>query len=123
MACAAHVWQLTCTVITIWWREGLTCGMCSSCVAINVHSNYYMVEGSPHVWHVQLTRGINVHGNYYYMVEGSPHVWRSTCMVITTIWWRGALTYGSCVVINMHSNYYMVEGSPHMWHMQLTCGN
>ena len=27
-----------------------------------------------HVSHVQLTCGINVHGNYYYMVEGSPHV-------------------------------------------------
>ena len=44
---AAHVWQLTCTVISIWWRGALTCG---SCVAINVHGNYnYMVEGSPHV--------------------------------------------------------------------------
>ena len=39
----------------------LTCG-------INVHGNYYMVDGS-------LTCGINVHGNYYYMVEGSSHVW------------------------------------------------
>ena len=47
-----------------------------------------------HVSYVQLTCGINVHGNYYYMVEGSPHVWRLTCMVITTIWWRGALTCG-----------------------------
>ena len=28
-----------------------------------------------HVSHVQLTCGINVHGNYYYMVEGSPHMW------------------------------------------------
>ena len=36
--------------------------MCGSCVAINMHSNYYyMVEGSPHV-------AINVHGYYYYMV-------------------------------------------------------
>ena len=71
MACAAHVWQLMCTVITIWWTGALTCG-------INVHSNYYyMVEGSPHVHviHVQLTCGINVHSNYYYMVEQSPHVW------------------------------------------------
>ena len=61
------------------------------------------------------------------------------CMVITTIWWRGTLTCGSRVAINVHSNYYymgggepsrvainvhsnyyyMVEGSPHMW--QLTC--
>ena len=64
---------------------------------------------------------INMHGNYYYMVEGSPHVWQLMCMVITTIWWRGALTCGSCVVINMHGNYYyMVEGSPHMW---LASGN
>ena len=39
-----HMWQLTCTVITIWWMGALTCG-------INMHSNYYyMVEGSPHVW-------------------------------------------------------------------------
>ena len=44
-----HVWRLTCTVITIWWKGALTCGTCSSCVAINVHSNYYMVDGSPHV--------------------------------------------------------------------------
>ena len=41
---AAHVWQLMCTVITIWWGE-------PSRVAINMHGNYYyMVEGSPHVW-------------------------------------------------------------------------
>ena len=46
-----HVWRLTCTVITIWWKGALTCGTCSSCVAINVHSNYYMVDGSPHMWH------------------------------------------------------------------------
>ena len=71
MACAAHMWQLMCMVITIWWRLALMCGshvvraahiwqlMCMvllygggepSCVAINVHSNYYMVERSPHVW-------------------------------------------------------------------------
>ena len=43
------------------------CGMCSSHVAINVHGNYYMVEGSPHMWQLM-------------------------CMVITTIWCRGALT-------------------------------
>ena len=69
--------------------------MCGSHVAINVHSNYYMVEGSPHVWHVHLTCGINVHSNYYYMVEGSPHVWQLMCMVITTIWWKEALTCGN----------------------------
>ena len=64
---------------------------------------------------------INMHGNYYYMIEWSLHVWQLMCTVITNIWWRGALTCGSCVVINMHSNYYyMVEGSPHVW---LTCGN
>ena len=40
------------------------------------------------------------------------------CTVITTIWWRGALTCGSPVAINVHSNYYyMVEGSPHVWLM------
>ena len=74
-----------CTVITtIWWRGAITCG---SCVAINVH------------------------GNYYYMVEGSSHMWQLTCTVIT-IWWMGALMCG----INMHGNYYyMVEGGPHMW--------
>ena len=44
----AHVWQLMCTVITIWWRGALMCG---SCVVINVHGNdYYMVEGTPHMW-------------------------------------------------------------------------
>ena len=63
---------------------------------------------------------INMQGDYY-MVEESPHVWRLMCMVITTIWWKGALTCGSHVAINVHSNYYyMVEGSPHLW---LTCGN
>ena len=72
-----------------------------------------------HMSHVQLTCGINMHGNYYYMVEGSPHMWRLTCTVITTIWWR----VPSCVAINVHSNNYMVEGSPHMWHVQLMCGN
>ena len=54
---AAHVWQLMCTVIPIWWRGALMCGMCSSRVAINMHGNDYMVEGSPHVWHVQLMCG------------------------------------------------------------------
>ena len=75
-----------------------------------------------HASHVQLTCGINLHGNYYYMVEGSPHMWRLMCTVITTIWWRGALTCGSRVAINVHSKYYMVEGSPHVSHMQLMCG-
>ena len=93
-----HVWRLTCTVITIWWRG-----------AVRIHMS-----------HVQLMCGINVHGNYYYMVEGSPHMWQLTCTVITTIiWWRGP----SCVAIHVHSNNYMVEGSPHMWHVQLMCGN
>ena len=47
-------------------------------------------------------------------------MWQLMCTVITTIWWRGALTCGSRVAINVHSNYYyMVEGSPHVW--QLTC--
>ena len=66
---------------------------------------------------------INVHSNYYYMVEGSPHVWL-TCMVITAIWWRGALTCGSHVAINMHSKLPLYGGGEpscvaHMW--QLTC--
>ena len=66
--------------------------MCGSCVAINVHSNYY------------------------YMVEGSPHVWQLTCTVNTPIQWRGALMCGSCVAINMHGSYKnMVEGTPDMW--------
>ena len=74
-----------------------------TCKVINVHGNYYyMAEGGPHMW---LTCGshvaINVHSNYYYMVEGSPHMWQLMCMVITTIWCRGALTCGSCVAINV----------------------
>ena len=61
-----------------------------------------------------------------YNVNCSRKIWL-TCAVInvhvTTIWWRGALTCGSCVVIIVHGNwraryYYMVEGSPHVW---LTC--
>ena len=44
-----------------------------------------------------------------------------TCTVITTIWWRGALTCDSHVAINVHSNYYyMVEGSPHVWQLMCT---
>ena len=99
--------------------------------AINMHLLLYGGwEPSPvaHVW------AINVHGNYYYMVEGRPHMWainmhlllysggepshvgKLTCMVITTIWWRGHLTCGQL----MCTCYYMVEGSPHVW---LTCGN
>ena len=48
-----HVWQLTCTLLLYGGGE-------PSCVAINVYgssrvafyiqSNYYMVEGTPHVW-------------------------------------------------------------------------
>ena len=87
-----------------------------------------MVEGSPYKWLMctvittiygggEPSRvAINVYSNYYYMVEGSPNVWQLTCMVITTIGCRGALTCGSCVAINMHGNYYYrVEG--------LTCGS
>ena len=33
-----------------WKVEGSSAHTCESRVAINVHSNYYMVEGSPHVW-------------------------------------------------------------------------
>ena len=68
-------------------------------------------------------------GDFFWNVEGSSahthescaaHMWQLTCMV-NTIWWRGALTCGSHVAINMHGNYYyMVEGSPHVW---FTCGN
>ena len=49
--------------------------MCGSCVAINVHSNYYC------------------------MVDGSPHIWQLMCMVINRIWWRGALMCGSCELL------------------------
>ena len=68
-------------------------------------------------------------GDFFWKVEGSSvhtresraaHVWQLTSTVIT-IWWRGALMYGSCVAINVHGNcYYLVEGSPHVL---LTCGN
>ena len=51
-----------------------------------------------------------------YMVEGNPLVWQLTCTVNTPIRWRGALTCGSCVAINVHGSYKnMVEGTPHMW--------
>ena len=52
----SHV-QLMCTVYTpIQWRGALTCG---SCVVIIVHGSYKnMVEGTPHMW------AINVHANY-----------------------------------------------------------
>ena len=42
-SCAAHVWQLTCMVITIWWRGALMCGS--------------RVAYTAHVWHVQLMCG------------------------------------------------------------------
>ena len=54
-----------------------------TCTVINVQGDYYMVEGSPHMW--LMCAVINMQGDYY-MVEGSPHVWQLTCMVITTIW-------------------------------------
>ena len=51
-----------------------------------------------------------------YMVEGNPLMWQLTCTVNTSIWWREALTFGSCVAINDHGSYKnMVEGTPHMW--------
>ena len=70
-----------------------------TCMVINVQgNNYYMVEGSPHVWLTCMV--INMQANYYYMMEGSPHV---------------QLT---CTVINVQgNNYYMIEGSPHVWLM------
>ena len=62
---------------------------------------------------------------FFWKVEGSSahtresraaHVWQLMCTVITTIWWRGALTCGSHArQFNVHGNYYyMVEGSPHV---------
>ena len=44
------------TVVTI-WRSGP-----------HMHSNYYLLYGGGHRWHV-----VHVHGNYY-MVKGTPHV-------------------------------------------------
>ena len=47
-------------------------------MAINVHTNYYMLEGTPHAWPINMHGtshvAINVYGNYF-MVEGTPHVW------------------------------------------------
>ena len=47
---------------------------------------------------------------------------------VTTIWWRGALTYGSrvsCVAINVHVTTIWWRGPSHVAHMchvwQLTC--
>ena len=43
-------------------------------------------------------------------------MWQLMCTVNTPIRWRGALTCGSCVAINVHGSYKnMVEGTPHMW--------
>ena len=91
-----HVWRLTCTVFTtIWWRGALmyTWVTSSSCVALTctVITTIW--------WRGALTCGscvaMNVHSNYYYMVEGSPHMLQLTCTVITTIWCTGALTCGN----------------------------
>ena len=101
---APHVWQLTCTVITIWWRRALTCGSRVAhaaevwqltCMVITIWWRGALTCGS----HV----AINVHSNYYYMVEESPHMWL-TCGMCS---WR--------VAINVDGKYYMVEGNPHMW--------
>ena len=89
-----------------WKLEGSSAHTRESHVAINVHSSSRVA--------------INVQSNYY-MVEGTPQVWQLTCTVITRIWWRGAITCGSCVAINMYGNYYyMVEGSPHVWQLMCT---
>ena len=87
-----HMWQLMCTVITTKWLRGAL--MCGSRVVINMHSNYYMVEGNPS------------------RVARAADMWQLMCTVIT-IWWTGGLMCG----MNVHGNYYyMVEGT-------LTCGN
>ena len=108
---------------------------------------FWKVEGSSghtresratHVCHVQLTCGKLLYGG------GEPsrvahvcHVWQLTCTLliygggepshvsrveinvhVTTIWWRGALTCGSCVshvAINMHITTIW-------WRGALTCG-
>ena len=44
--------------------------------------------------------------------------WKEMERVITRIWWRGALTCGSHVAINVHGDYLnMVEGNPYVWLM------
>ena len=110
---AAHVWELTCTAITI-WVEGtphvwLTCVTCSSRVGINVHSNYYMGGGD--------TSCVCSH------VSRAAHVWELTCTAITYM--GGGDT--SRVGINVHSNYYMGGGDnshvARICHMQLMCRN
>ena len=50
-----------------------------------MHANYYMMEGTPHVW------PINVHG---------------TSLVAINV--HGT----SLEAINVYGNYYMVEGTP-----------
>ena len=44
-----------------------------------MYSNYYMVEGTPHVWPINVHStscvAINVYGKYY-MVEGTRHMWK-----------------------------------------------
>ena len=64
-----------------------------TCTVINMQgNNYYMVEGAL------------MCGSFFWKVEGSSahthesraaHMWQLTCMVITTLWWRGALRCGS----------------------------
>ena len=113
LAHMCHVWQLTCTLLLYGGGE-------PSCVA-NVC----------HVW--QLTCTLLLYG------KGGPshvaHVWQLTCtlllygggepscvsrvtinMHVTTIWWRGALTCGSCarLLTCRVVTTYMVEGSPHV---------
>ena len=71
---AAHMWQLACTVITIWWRGALMCGSCVACVA--------------HVWQLTCTvitiwwRGALMCGS---RVARAAHMWQLTCTVITDI--------------------------------------
>ena len=56
---------------------------------------------------------INVLGNNYYMVKGALMCGSSarllTCVVITTIWWRGAIMCGPPHMwpINMHRKVHV----------------
>ena len=65
----------------------------SSHVTINVHSNYYMVEGTPH---------------------GCAHVWQLKCTVITRIWWRGAIITNRHQTIFSSSPMGMEPSSPEL---------
>ena len=140
-----HVWQLMCTLLLYSGGEPSRVAINvygSSHVVFYIHSNYYMVEETPHVWQLTCTVAHVWHFTCTAItrVEGNPltcgkllygggepsrvahvyHVWQLMCTLL--LYGGGEPSrvainvYGSShVAFYIHSNYYMVEETPHVW--------